>query len=170
MRYLLRLLLIVFAVSVQADSLDRIGHSNLTLLGEGRLSFLFWDVYDARLYVTDGSYHAEKPFALSVRYLRDFSGTDISKRSIKEMKQQGVSDEAVLKSWEEQLNIIFPDVVVGDEIIGVSDPSGGARFFLNGELIGTILDQTLSSRYFDIWLSEQTSEPELRQSLIRIDR
>ena len=68
------------------------------------------------------------------------------------------------------LSKIFPDVVEGDEIIGVSDPSEGARFFLNDLLIGTITDQNLSRRFFDIWLSEKTSEPEIRKLLMRIGR
>ena len=156
-------------MTVHANSLERIGLANLVLLGESRLSVLFWDIYDARLYVAGESYYPEKPFALSLDYLRGFSGTDIAKRSIEEIRRQGFVDESELASWETQLSKIFPDVVEGDEIIGVSDPIEGARFLLNGSLIGTITDQNLSRRFFDIWLSEQTSEPAIRESLMGID-
>jgi hypothetical protein len=170
MRCLILIFLTVCAMTVHANSLERIGLPNLILLGEGRLTVLFWDIYDARLYVADGSYDPEKPFALSLNYLRGFSGSDITKRSIEEMRKQGLGDESVLVSWQTELGRIFPDVLEGDEIIGVSDPSEGARFFLNDSLIGTITDQNLSRQFFDIWLSEKTSEPEMRKLLMRIGR
>jgi hypothetical protein len=170
MRYLILIFLTVCTMTVHANSLERIGLPNLILLGEGRLSVLFWDIYDVRLYVEDGSYDPGKPFALSLNYLRGFSGSDITKRSIEEMRKQGLGDESVMASWQTMLSKIFPDVVEGDEIIGVSDPSVGARFFLNELLIGTITDQNISRRFFDIWLSEKTSEPEMRKLLMRIGR
>jgi hypothetical protein len=170
MRCLILIFFTVCAMTAHANSLERIGLPNLILLGEGRLGVLFWDIYDARLYVADGSYDPEKPFALSLNYLRGFSGSDITKRSIEEIRKQGLGDESVLASWRTMLSKIFPDVVEGDEIIGVSDPSEGARFFLNDLLIGTITDQNLSRRFFDIWLSEKTSEPEIRKLLMRIGR
>ena len=170
MRYLILMFLSVLSTMAYASSLERIGLPDLVLLGESRLSVLFWDIYDARLYVADGAYDPEKPFALSLDYLRSFSGIDIAKRSIEEIRKQGFADESVLVSWQAKLGRIFPDVVEGDQIIGVRDPSEGARFFLNGSLIGTISDQNLSRRFFDIWLSEKTSEPEMRKLLMRIGR
>ena len=168
-RFFSLVLFVVLAMSTYAASLERVGLPNLVLLGESRLRVLFWDIYDAGLYVTDGIYDPEKPFALSLNYLRGFSGSDITKRSIEEIRRQGFVDESELASWETQLSKIFPDVAEGDEIIGVSDPIEGARFLLNGSLIGTITDQNLSRRFFDIWLSEQTSEPAIRESLMGID-
>jgi hypothetical protein len=78
---------------LNASSLDRLGHSDLVLLGESRLSVLFWDIYDAGLYVTDGIYDPNKPFALALSYLRPFSGSDIAERSIEEIRNQGSDDE-----------------------------------------------------------------------------
>ena len=120
---------------LHAYSLDRLGNSDLVLLGESRLSVLFWDIYDARLYVTDGIYDPNKPFALALSYLRPFSGSDIAERSVEEIRNQGSDDESLLVSWESQLKAIFPDVVEGDQIVGISDPLEGARFFLNDSSI-----------------------------------
>ena len=50
------------------------------LLGEGRLRVLFWEIYDASLYATNGVYDPEKPFALSLTYLRGFS--DLTSRNV----------------------------------------------------------------------------------------
>ena len=117
-------------MSTHAASLERVGLPNLVLLGESRLRVLFWDIYDAGLYVTDGIYDPEKPFALSLNYLRGFSGSDITKRSIEEIRRQGFVDESELASWETQLSKIFP-TSRGDEIIGVGDPIEGAQFLLS---------------------------------------
>ena len=96
MRCLILIFLTVCAMTVHANSLERIGLPNLVLLGESRLSVLFWDIYDARLYVVGESYDPEKPFALSLDYLRGFSGTDIAKRSIEEIRKQGFGNGSVL--------------------------------------------------------------------------
>ena len=77
---------------------------------------------------------------------------------------------ATLNSWRGQFKAIFPDVVAGDEITGIHDPSEGANFFLDGEFIGNIPDTNLSRRFFDIWLSEKTFQPEMRELLIGFNR
>ena len=161
---------VALAVNAQGSSLERAWTPDLMLLGEGRLRVLFWEIYDASLYATNGVYDPEKPFALSLTYLRGFSGSEIAQRSVDEIRSQGFVDETVLASWMAQLDAIFPDVVEGDQITGISQPSEGTRFFLNGALIGTITDQNLSTRFFDIWLSEKTSEPGMRESLLGIDK
>jgi len=166
MRCIWSMIFCLMTSPLNASSLDRLGYSDLVILGESRLTVLFWDIYDARLYVTDGIYDPNKPFALALRYLRPFSGSDITERSVEEIRNQGSDDESVLTACESQLKAIFPDVVEGDQIVGISDPLEGARFFLNDSFIGTITDLNLSRRFFGIWLSEKTSEPELRKSLL----
>ncbi|MBU25391.1 MAG: hypothetical protein CMD99_05115 [Gammaproteobacteria bacterium] len=161
---------VTLALSAHGSSLESAWKSDLLLLGESRLRVLFWEIYDASFYATNGVYDPEKPFALSLTYLREFSGSDIAQRSVDEIRSQGFSDESVLASWMVQLDAIFPDVVGGDQITGISQPSEGTRFFLNGTLIGTITDQNLSRRFFDIWLSKKTSEPGMRESLLGIDK
>ena len=161
---------VTLALNVHGSSLDRAWTPGLELLGESRLRVLFWEIYDVSLYATNGVYDPEKSFALSLTYLRGFSGSDIARRSIDEIRSQGFADETVLASWMAKLDAIFPDVVEGDQITGISQPSEGTRFFLNGALIGAITDQNLSRRFFDIWLSEKTSEPGVRESLLGIDK
>jgi hypothetical protein len=41
-----------------------------------------------------------------------------------------------------------------------------SQFFLNGASIGVIDDANLSRHFFDIWLSEETSKPQLRLQLL----
>ena len=41
---------------------------NAQKVGEGRLTYLFWDVYDATLYAPAGAWDNDKPFALQLSY------------------------------------------------------------------------------------------------------
>ncbi|MEM7043419.1 MAG: chalcone isomerase family protein [Pseudomonadota bacterium] len=136
------------------------------LVGEGRLKFLFWSVFDATLYAPDGVWSDDKPFALSLSYLRDLEGKSIVEASIDEMRKQGMTDDATLQRWGEQMAGIFLDVDDRTTLTGVVDENGDALFYRNGEPAGAIRDPEFSRRFFDIWLGEKTSNPELRAQLI----
>ena len=97
MRYISFVFLAVLTMTAPATSLERAGKPHLVLLGESRLSVFFWDIYDARLYVQGKTYDPDKPFALSLTYLRDFSGSDIAERSIEEIRQQGFGQILVVE-------------------------------------------------------------------------
>ena len=135
-------------------------------VGEGRLSVFMWDVYDARLYAPDGEWNEGKPFALELSYLRDIEGQKIAERSIEEMRDLGHTDEVKLASWYEAMERIFPDVDEGMQITGIYTKSGDSIFMLNGQEIGRIRDAEFSKAFFDIWLSEKTSSPDLRKKLL----
>jgi hypothetical protein len=45
-------------------------------------------------------------------------------------------------------------------------PTAGARFFLNGRLIGETTDAAFSEAFFKIWLDPKTRRPELRSALL----
>ena len=63
-----------------------------SLAGQATLRFWGFDVYQASLWVEPGfsaAHYAQGVFALELRYLRDFAGADIAKRSIAEMRRQG---------------------------------------------------------------------------------
>ena len=135
-------------------------------MGSGRFSVLFWDVYDATLFAPEGKWQANSPYALSLTYLRDFDGEDIASRSVKEMRRQSGVSRADLDRWLPLMRDLFPDVTSGDTLTGVYLDNGSARFYLNGSLLGDIEAPGFASRFFAIWLGEQTSEPEFRNKLL----
>ena len=141
---------------------------NASEVGSAKFEFVFWDVYFATLYASGGSFDARKPYALSLHYLRDFDGKDIAERSAKEMKQQGFDDKQKLAEWENAMQDVFPDVKKGQTITGVADASGQALFYLDEQQIGVIADPDFTQKFFDIWLSEKTSEPKLRKKLLKL--
>lgn len=139
------------------------------LLGSGRLTFLGLHVYDARLWTGDG-FAADSfdrhPIALELQYARTLYGRLIAERSLDEMKRVGGFSDELGERWLAWMKQTFPDVSKDDRITGVQRPQEATRFFHNGTLRGELRDADFTRRFFGIWLSAQTSEPKLRQSLL----
>jgi hypothetical protein len=139
------------------------------LSGQGKMTFLGFEVYQATLWITPGfmaSAYEQSGFALELAYVRDFKGADIARRSVVEMRRQASLDPALEASWEARMRTLFPDVKPGDRITGVNLPRDGAEFWCNGRLLGTVHDSAFAKLFFGIWLAPQTSEPRLRQALL----
>jgi Chalcone isomerase-like len=138
-------------------------------MGQSRLVVLGFNIYDAKLWVSEGfssANYARESFALELRYLRNFSSTSIAERSLKEMRRLGeVSDETAAQ-WLAQMKQTFPDVKKGDQLIGIHRPDGTASFILNNKPIGEVRDEEFTRLFFGIWLSPKTSEPKMRSELI----
>jgi hypothetical protein len=139
------------------------------LLGAGRLRFLGLSIYDARLWVPNGfnaGTYAQSPFALELIYLRSLSGKLIAERSLKEMRRQGGLSPEREQAWLQAMLQAFPDVNAGDRITGLHTPGVGARFWLNSKPRATVNDPEFSRVFFGIWLSDASSEPQLRSQLL----
>ncbi len=160
----LLLLSLTYAAPVLAEA-ERLS-TDSNRVGKARLTYLFWDVYDAVLYAPNGKWAEDKPFALKLTYLRDLDGRDIAERSAKEMRKQGLKDEDKLAEWQSTMTAIFPDVSDGDVLTGEVNEDRHTRFFFNGEVVGNVDDPAFTRAFFGIWLSENTSEPEMREQLL----
>jgi hypothetical protein len=140
------------------------------LRGEGMLRFFGLQVYRARLW-TDPSFEAANfaaaPLALELEYLRDFKASAIADRSIQEMRRAATFSAEQASRWETQLAQLLPDVKAGDRIMGVHQPGTGALFFHNDKPLGGIADAEFSRLFFGIWLGPATSEPGLRDALVK---
>lgn len=137
--------------------------------GSARLRFWGFDVYDAQLWVDSGfrtSRYGAHPLALSLTYLRNLRGSAIAERSIAEMRRQGSIPDALENQWREAMARLFPNVGAGDRLTGLWHPGEGVRFWLNAVALGGIPDDVFAGRFFGIWLSEATSEPDMRRALL----
>lgn len=145
-------------------------HAGLSVRGEGVLRFFGIKVYDARLWAPAKtlakSLSPNDAFALELVYDMSVKGRDIAERSTVEMRRVGYSNEAKLKAWGEEMLRIFPDIKKGESLIGVSVPGKGAKFYSREKLIAYADDPEFAKAFFDIWLSEKTSEPKLRERLL----
>ena len=162
-------LFVIFLLSVSPVMANDVAQKyvpNAAQVGTGRLSVVFWDVYDATLYAPNGKWNADTPYALSIDYFREIEGTDIADRSTEEIRKQGFADETTLDSWQEKMRGIFPNVKNGANITAVFTAQKSTIFYANGKPIGSIKDASFSTQFFNIWLSEKTSEPALRKKLL----
>lgn len=160
---MLRIFIVLMLLSVNAFAVELGG---MKTVGKGEYEWGLWTVYDAELMSEDGSYDAEKPYALKLTYHMDFDGSDIAERSVKEVRGQKAASKEQLAKWGEEMKKVFPDVKEGDVITGINDNSGNAVFLYNGKEVGTINDAGFADAFFGIWLSEKTSEPKLRNKLL----
>jgi hypothetical protein len=133
------------------------------------MSVFGFDVYDATLWVSP-NFRADRfdqyPHALELTYLRSISGQAIAERSLKEMRRGMAPSPEQDGRWLSAMQSAFPDVVKGDRITGLHNPGAGARFWFNGQPRSTIADPEFSRQFFGIWLSPNTSEPQLRAALL----
>jgi hypothetical protein len=134
--------------------------------GQGRLTWFGLHVYDARLYVSGQGFRADAPYALALRYARDFPGARIADTSVDEMRRLGFGDEADQRRWREAMRGLFPDVKRGDELTGIALPGRGAVFFHNGRRIGAVDDPEFAEAFFAIWLDPRTRAADLRRELL----
>ena len=137
--------------------------------GQGTLRFWGMDIYRARLWVSPGfaaSDYAALPLALELTYARAFSAEAIAKRSVVEMRRIGAFSAAQATRWQQALQAALPDVKPGDRLVGLYQPGSGATFTLRGRTVGAVDDPAFARLFFGIWLSAQTSEPQLRTELL----
>ena len=140
----------------------------LSVRGEAVMRFLGFKVYDVRLWTQQKAFSHAEPFAIELVYDMNLNGRDIAERSVKEMRAQGCSDEKKLQRWGEEMIKIFPDIKPGDTLIGVSIPGKEARFYNREKHLRTVADPEFAQAFFDIWVSDKTSEPGLRLKLLAI--
>ncbi len=137
--------------------------------GHARLKFLWWDVYDATLYAPNGRWQPQQPFALTLHYLRDFSGADIADRSAQEIRGLGFRDEVRLAAWHTEMQNMFPDVRPDTRLTGIYLPEKPTVFYAQDTRLGHVPDPEFGRWFFAIWLSEDTSEPAFRRQLLGLN-
>jgi len=156
------------AVNIPSHIQDEI--SNARLAGQGTYRWFGLKIYDAALWVGDQGYLPEEPastkFALNLTYARNLYGERIAQSSIDEISQLGYGSSAQHEVWLNKMKTLFPDVQEGMHISGVHIPGQGARFYLNGKLLGEIADTDFARAFFAIWLDPRTSASKLRGQLL----
>ncbi|WP_422490252.1 chalcone isomerase family protein [Endozoicomonas sp. ALE010] len=137
-------------------------------VGHSTLKWGLWDIYDAQLKTPSGRYDVAEPASTDVALLIDYRRKISKKRLLSATDQQwahlGVSREN-RKRWLKQLSKIWKGVRAGDRLVFVLSASGG-RFYFGHRFLGRIDDVRLARTFLDIWLSDNTAYPQLRQQLI----
>lgn len=162
------LLVSSFSVSAAERSLLNQHIPQAEKVGEGSLTYLFWHVYDAVLYASEGEWQSEQPYALSLTYQRSLEGKQIADRSIEEIRRQGINDELKMASWHRKLSQILPDVDEGTVLTGIFTEDRTTVFYQADTKLGEIDDPDFGEHFFAIWLGENTSAPNLRKKLLAL--
>lgn len=153
---------------VEARVLEIIPEARLS--GSGSLRLFGFHVYDARLFVgPDGvgdDLTANQPYALDLRYARDFKGAAIAQRTRKEMARLELGNDSQRRQWEAALAAIFPDIRKGDHLTGIYRPEGYTEFLKNGTPIGRIVGADFARSFFAIWLHPDSRAPDVRAALL----
>ena len=156
----LLVLFALFCAVVPARAMD------LQKVGEARLDVFIWPVYHSRLYTADGSYvTGQRPVRLEIEYLRDIDADDLVARTGAEWRHLNVTHER-RQRWLARLTDLWPDVTEGDILSLVVDERNVSTFYRNGERLGTLEDPEFGQQFLDIWLSPDTSRPELRLAML----
>jgi hypothetical protein len=140
------------------------------LAGAGKLTWYGFHVYDAALFVPRGfdlANAAMQPFVLELTYARRLDGKGIAEASRDEIERLGFGTEAQRSRWYARMLQLFPNVEKGRRIAGVNLPGAGARFYFDGQFVGSIDDPDFARAFFAIWLDERTRAPQLRESLLK---
>ena len=139
---------------------------DLNKYGEGKMSFMFWDLYKAELYGKAETFQPEKtPIALKITYLRDIDKQDLIDATVDQWAHLSYENDAI-PEWSNQLSAIWPDIKEGNHLIIRVLDDGTSEFYDQNQKIGTMTDTSFGQAFISIWLSENTSEPKLRARLI----
>jgi len=139
-----------------------------TPYGSGKYAVLFITAYDTELWTDAPQWSMNAPFALTLRYHIGFSSSYLVNRSLREMK--GVDpklSDADIERYRKAMAFFAP-ASSGDEMTMLYQPGQPTRFFKNGALTGEVSEPGFAQDFFGVWLSPNTSEPDLRKSLLNL--
>ncbi|WP_180957152.1 chalcone isomerase family protein [Shewanella sp. 11B5] len=158
-------------ISGISDKNDKSGISEAALIqvGKADMSLLWLDIYSAKLFSIDGKYQANRfPMTLDIQYHRDIDAIDLVDATIEQWQHLGFT-EANIALYRQQLVNAWPDVKEGDRLtFRVNNPEDAA-FLLNDTPYYQVSNAQFPEAFLDIWLSEKTSRPELRNQLIGVN-
>ncbi|TDP40821.1 chalcone isomerase-like protein [Idiomarina aquatica] len=137
-------------------------------VGETRLSVLFWDVYDARLFTNSGDFdwqqRKQQRKTLVLDYLRDIKVADLVDKTAEEWQRLGFAHQDQ-QQWLDTLNQIWPNIKEGDCLALVENEDGHADFYQGDKLLGTIENSTFTEQFLAIWLSPESRYEDERDEL-----
>ena len=153
-------LLLLLSVEVSGQTLPQ----NWQRIGEADLSVLWFDVYNAELLSPDGRYSGiNSPLVLKLNYRRNISKLDLLEETQKQIEKFAPTDQTDL--WLTKLSQIWPDIRKGDQLAFWIDQNNTGHFFYNERFIGSFKDPAFSDAFIQIWLSDNSSYPNLAKQL-----
>ncbi len=150
----------VFAASVYSSPLKE-----LNKIGQGEMQYLFWTLYTAELYRGTNFQEEDQSQALRIIYEKSISKDALIEATAQQWEHLNYPQEDIDR-WIEPLQSLWPNVKPGDALILKTDKTGVSQFYFGDQSLGKIQDPEFGDAFLSIWLSQNTTEPELRQQLL----
>lgn len=141
-----------------------------TEVGRAKFTFLFWDIYKSTLFTKTGIYDdtLSDDLIYKIEYLQDITAKELIIRTVEQWQHLKIN-ESQYQQFIPLLEVIWPDIKSGDSLTLYRSELASV-FYFNDKKIGAIANNKFGQLFVDIWLSPNTSEPELRKSLLAQDR
>jgi len=148
----------------QEDSTDLLAEMNL--VGNADFRFLFWKIYEAELYSTNGEYEyfENLPLALRLIYTRSFTAEHIVNETGNQFDILGLSEDSYA-DWLQELGEILVAVEPGDALLLYVDTESASHFYFNNEYIGSVENSEFSRHFSAIWLARDDRYADLTRRL-----
>ena len=156
--------LVVFSLLPGASRAETAADS-WRLVGEGQFSAFFLDIYHAKLEAAAPEFRFPEsaPYRLTLTYQRNIPAARLVEETGKQWRRQGVRARP---EWLAQLHDCLPSIRRGDTLSLLVTPARDSQLFHNGRLLAQISDSEFTDAFAGIWLSERTTRPEFRQTLL----
>ncbi|MBR9874691.1 MAG: hypothetical protein GYB23_10525 [Vibrionaceae bacterium] len=167
----------LYAQSVGADttSVNTAEWSQWKTVGEAKLTWFIFDIYESRLRAPDGRYQvgsdvSPHPIALEIYYQRDVTKQQLLEVTDEQWQKLGVNKQR-RQEWLSELSKMYPNINKGDELAYVTDGKAGHLIYRRAgdafmQTVGYVEDEGLNDAFLSIWLSPKTEFPKLRKQLI----
>ena len=147
-------------------NLNDILAQNNQLVGKVKFKKWFFHIYNAELLTKSGNFNWDKPFVLKIHYLIGFKSKIIVNRTISEISKQHKAETKENKEkYSEIISKVIPDIKKNSYLYGYMSKDGYAYILTKDKLVGMIDDKQLSKYFFEIWLSDKTSDDTMSKQL-----
>jgi hypothetical protein len=140
---------------------------NFKSVGRATYIFLLLDIYYATLISETGHYPSDK-FALILRYNRDFTKKSVVKETVEQLQKRKKYSESELIALKQLLNKTFRTIQKNDQFIAIKLLDKGIFYFKYEKVLETS-DMDFLDLFFNIWLRENSQDPDFTTSLLGKD-
>ena len=141
----------------------------LAQVGEGRLTWLGFGIYEASLWTPGGrftGFRDGEPVALALWYERKFTREQLIEITSGEWERLELAPAPVRAAWVQQLERLWQDVRKGDNLTAVVVPGRETVFYNDAGLLGRLRDPDFGPAFLRIWLDTRTVIQDLRVQLL----
>ncbi|MEL0629862.1 chalcone isomerase family protein [Psychromonas aquatilis] len=145
---------------------NEVTKTDFKMVGNATFSYLLWDIYESYLSTPSGkfSFDENQDLLYKIQYLRNIKAADLVDETENQWQKIGLNKQQYT-TYLSQLKSIWPDINKGDSLTLVAKGSYSG-FYYNNTFIGQINDTQFAQVFMSIWLSNETTEPNIRKQLL----